>query len=97
MSSNPIKPKENIMKCYHLNGGYCTLGHFSGRPGTSDCLKCDDYDGLSRGLGDDIAKITRAVGLEKVTGKINTFFDVNCGCRKRKEKWNEMFPHESED
>ena len=92
-----LDPKENTMKCYYLNGGYCSLGHFSARPSTSDCLKCDDYDGLSRGLGDDIAKIAKAIGVNKITGRAKKTFGVDCGCKKRKEKWNEMFPHESED
>jgi len=92
-----IKPKENTLKCRHLIGGFCSLGHFSATPATSDCIKCDDYDGTSRGIGDDVAKITRAIGLGKVIKSVKKNFDLDCGCKKRQQKWNEMFPHESED
>jgi len=44
----------------------------------------------SKGLGDTIEKITEATGIkkavEKATGK-------DCGCNKRKEKLNKIFPY----
>jgi len=41
----------------------------------------------SRGLGDTIEKVIRATGLQIfVEGK-------DCGCEKRKEKLNELFPY----
>ena len=45
----------------------------------------------SRGLGDTIEKITKATGIKKVVNKITGKKD--CGCGKRKEKLNEIFPY----
>ena len=44
-----------------------------------------------RGLGDTIEKITKATGIKKVVEKVTGKKD--CGCKKRKEKLNEMFPY----
>jgi len=45
----------------------------------------------SKGLGDSIEKITKATGIKKVVDKIAGKKD--CGCNKRKEKLNKMFPY----
>ena len=49
----------------------------------------------SRGLGDDIAKITAATRLDKLSERISEIITGNkdCGCSKRQEKLNKMFPH----
>jgi hypothetical protein len=44
-----------------------------------------------KGLGDNIAAITKATGIEKV---VKTFFGDDCGCEKRRERLNLMFPHQ---
>lgn len=45
----------------------------------------------SRGLGDTIEKITKATGIKKM---VEIFVDgKDCGCDKRKEKLNELFPY----
>ena len=46
----------------------------------------------SKGLGDTIEKITKATGIKKV---VDLLFD-DCGCDKRKEKLNKMFPYKVE-
>tara|TARA_R100001377_G_C3115742_1_gene84175 strand:- start:97 stop:498 length:402 start_codon:yes stop_codon:yes gene_type:complete len=46
----------------------------------------------SKGLGDTIDKITKATGIKKV---VDLLFD-DCGCDKRKEKLNKMFPYKVE-
>jgi len=43
----------------------------------------------SNGLGDTVAKITKATGIEKA---VKTLFGDSCGCDERKEKLNELFP-----
>lgn len=40
----------------------------------------------SKGLGDTIAKIARATRLNKLAPK-------DCGCKKRQEKLNKIFPY----
>ena len=44
----------------------------------------------SKGLGDTIAKITKATGIDKVAKKV---LGDDCGCEERKAKLNKMFPY----
>lgn len=43
----------------------------------------------SKGLGDDIKKITRATGLDRLSKRIAEILDEDCGCDKRQEWLNE--------
>lgn len=43
----------------------------------------------SKGLGDDIEKITEATGIKKA---VKWLFGEDCGCDERKEKLNKLFP-----
>lgn len=43
----------------------------------------------SKGLGDSIEKFTKATGIKKLADNI----PGGCGCNKRKEKLNEIFPY----
>ena len=55
----------------------------------------------SKGLGDTIEKITEATGIKEVVDKIKDwersvgFYakDKDCGCNKRKDKLNKLFPY----
>lgn len=48
----------------------------------------------SKGLGDTIAKITNAVGLDKVAESVaKAVGKEDCGCNKRKNKLNDLFPY----
>ncbi len=48
----------------------------------------------SKGLGDTIAKMTNAVGLDKVAEAVaKAVGKEDCGCNKRKQKLNDMFPY----
>lgn len=44
----------------------------------------------SQGLGDTIAKITKATGIDKL---VKFVAGEDCGCDKRKETLNRMFPY----
>lgn len=44
----------------------------------------------SKGLGDTVAKITEATGIDKLTKFI---LGEDCGCEERKKKLNEWFPY----
>ncbi len=46
----------------------------------------------SRGLGDKIAKITKATGIKSAVDTISKATGVPCGCNKRKNVLNKMFP-----
>ena len=45
-----------------------------------------------KGLGDTVAAITKATGIELL---VKSLFGENCGCDARQEKLNEMFPYSS--
>lgn len=48
----------------------------------------------SKGLGDTIAKLTHAIGLDKLAEEVaQTVGKEDCGCNKRRKKLNEMFPY----
>ena len=47
----------------------------------------------SKGLGDTIEKITKATGIKKVVDKITGKKD--CGCNKRKQILNKVFPYKN--
>ncbi len=47
----------------------------------------------SRGLGDDIKKITSATRLDKLAERIADLTSSDCGCNRRQEKLNKMFPY----
>jgi len=42
-----------------------------------------------QGLGDKIAAVTKATGIEKI---VKTFFGDDCGCDERRDRLNKMFP-----
>ena len=44
----------------------------------------------SRGFGDTVAKFTEATGIDKV---VHFIAGEDCGCDKRKEKLNKIFPY----
>ncbi len=47
----------------------------------------------SRGLGDDIKKITSATRLDKLAERISDLTSSDCGCKRRQEKLNKLFPY----
>ena len=52
----------------------------------------------SKGLGDTIAKITHATGLDVVAEKVaKVMGKEDCGCNRRREKLNELFPYKTEE
>ena len=50
-----------------------------------------------RGLGDTIAKITKATGIKKVVDTAFGAFNKDCGCRERQSKLNKLFPYKKEE
>ena len=52
----------------------------------------------SKGLGDTIAKITHALGIDKVAETVaHALGQEDCGCGKRQEALNQMFPYKTPD
>lgn len=48
----------------------------------------------SRGLGDTVEKITTATGVKKVVETVAKDAGKDCGCNKRKDALNRMFPYQ---
>lgn len=44
----------------------------------------------SKGIGDTIAKVTKATGIDKA---VKFIAGEDCGCNERKEKLNKLFPY----
>ena len=54
--------------------------------------------GKSKGFGDTIAKITHATGLNKVAEAVaKAAGHEDCGCGRRQDKLNELFPYKVEE
>ena len=50
----------------------------------------------SRGLGDTVAKITKATGIKKIVDSINEARGVkDRGCKKRQTSLNKLFPYKN--
>jgi hypothetical protein len=47
----------------------------------------------SRGLGDTIAKVTKATGIKKAVDTVFGAINKDCGCTERQAKLNRMFPY----
>ena len=48
------------------------------------------------GLGDLIWLITRWTGIEYLTHRFTKLTGFECGCMRRRQRWNEMFPFKSQ-
>ena len=48
----------------------------------------------SKGLGDTIEKITKATGVKKVVDKVAKATGKDCGCNKRRDTLNRVFPYQ---
>ena len=47
----------------------------------------------STGLGDSIEKVTKATGIKKIVDTVSKATNTPCGCGKRKNKLNKLFPY----
>lgn len=48
----------------------------------------------SKGLGDTIEKITTITGIKAVVDKVAAVTGQPCGCQKRKDALNRVFPYD---
>jgi hypothetical protein len=51
----------------------------------------------SNGLGDTIEKITTVTGVKKVVDTVAGAVKKDCGCGKRRDTLNRMFPYQKKD
>ena len=50
---------------------------------------------VSKGLGDTIEKLTTVTGIKKVVETISKVTGKDCGCGKRKDALNRVFPYDN--
>tara|TARA_Y100000385_G_C12892864_1_gene550763 strand:- start:218 stop:376 length:159 start_codon:yes stop_codon:yes gene_type:complete len=50
----------------------------------------------SKGLGDSVEKITTVTGIKKVVDTVSKTTGKECGCAKRKDTLNRMFPYKQD-
>ena len=55
----------------------------------------EDIKKKATGLGDTIADITRITRIKKIVDAYNKATNTDCGCAKRQQKLNEMFPYKN--
>tara|TARA_R100000329_G_scaffold140215_1_gene122391 strand:- start:1537 stop:1692 length:156 start_codon:yes stop_codon:yes gene_type:complete len=48
----------------------------------------------SRGLGDSIEKFTTATGIKRVVDTVSKATNTDCGCGKRRDTLNRIFPYD---
>jgi hypothetical protein len=48
-----------------------------------------------KGVGDTIARATKATGIDKFADRLANGLNIpgGCGCKKRQDKLNKMFPY----
>lgn len=52
----------------------------------------------SKGLGDTIAKVTEFLMIDQLAQKLaETLGEEDCGCTRRQEKLNELFPYKNKE
>lgn len=60
-------------------------------------MKDFDPKQKSEGLGDTVAKVTHALGIDKVADKIAKLAGKeDCGCNRRRKKLNEMVSYKKD-
>ena len=47
----------------------------------------------SKGFGDSVEKFTEATGIKTIVDKVSQGLNIPCGCKKRKETLNKVFPY----
>ena len=51
----------------------------------------------SKGLGDTVEKFTQATGIKKVAEAVSKVTGQDCGCKKRKDTLNRVFPYQKDN
>ena len=56
-------------------------------------MKDKELDGEMKGLGDLVAKVTKATGIDKVADVVSKNLGIeDCGCDQRQKDLNQIFP-----
>ena len=49
----------------------------------------------SKGFGDTVEKLAKVTGLNKVSEAVSKVTGKDCGCNKRKDTLNKLFPYKN--
>ena len=49
-----------------------------------------------RGLGDSIARFTKATGIKSIVDKVSEGLNIPCGCEARQEALNNLVPYDKQ-
>ena len=60
--------------------------------GPESCVDCKWYAGSHRGLGDVVASVVSAVGVDRIVGAVEHLAKKDCGCGQRRAAMNAAFP-----
>lgn len=80
-----------MTQCRHQRRGICLnlkVANTNALPHV--CAACAHYDGPMRGLGDAVAAVTKATGIDTVVRAVTG--SRGCGCASRREKLNAALP-----
>ena len=77
--------------CKHYLNGVCLI-QVHHNPTDQQCAECKFYLGETRGAGDVVHNVAKAVGADKVAKLVENVTGKDCGCGKRRAKLNKMFP-----
>ena len=72
-------PANDHTVCLHLD-------QFGASTDRASCMKCPMYEGMSRGIGDTIARLIQTVVPKEIATKCG-------GCAARQQSLNEAFPY----
>lgn len=56
-------------------------------------FKVNSYKKPARGLGDSIERVTQATGIKSIVEKGARALGKDCGCDKRRDTLNRIFPY----
>lgn len=87
--------EDGIFWFWHEAGGVCHRGGLGGGGGGGEMmLRAAPPEGESLGLGDTIAKLTHATGLDKLAERAAHVLGAeDCGCARRRERLNQLVPY----
>jgi len=60
--------------------------------GPQSCVDCKWYAGSHRGLGDVVASVVSAVGVDRIVGAVEHLTNRDCGCGQRRAALNAAVP-----
>jgi len=71
---------------------HCGAAKHGGFPSLVQCKKCKHFQHTIKGLGDRVERLAARSGVARGVEAISRKTGKDCGCNRRKEKLNQLFP-----